>query len=657
MIGLGIDTGGTCTDAVLFDTTQRKVLGTGKTLTTKENLVTGIDNALGKLEEGILDKVKFVSLSTTLATNACVENRGGNARLLMIGHIPKDKAEICRNYGFSDEQNVYFLEGIPDGGFCKGIKPDWEKLERDIEFFKHTDAVAIVQSYPQWNDNAFEKKAADIIGKYTDVPVVCGSNLFSDINSFQRGAGAYLNARLIPVIHDFLKAVKTVLAKRKLNVPIYIMRSDGSLMNEEFAKSHPVETLLCGPAASTMGGIFGHDIEKQLVIDMGGTTTDVAIIDENIPVTVEDGIKINKWKTFVKGLFIDTYGLGGDSCVRYKSGKIYIEPFRVIPVSYMGSLYPSLTQRILDVSVRHLSKTEFYYEGFILQKRLKSEENYTKTEIRICEALKAEPLLINEIGEKLKLQTRALPLKRLEEEGVIMRFGMTPTDIMHIRGDYNPYNTDTVKAAIVCMSNFSGIKKELIPDMVYLEVKNKLYRNLVRVLMEYEVPAYKNGIPDNLREWLGYSCELRDNSVIMPFFKTQYKLVGVGAPTHVFLKDAAEWLGTDYICHEYAATANALGTLVGQVAVKRQLQIEFDSIGYKMWIDGKEIFYEDLYEAEQKAKEYLRKITSETAVRRGAAGGIKFMERCTRDEYFIYGENVVLNVVAEVTAVGNIIPE
>lgn len=657
MIGLGIDTGGTCTDSVLFDTKTQQVLSMGKTLTTKNNLVIGINEALGQLDLDLLSKVQFVSLSTTLATNACIENRGGKVKLIMIGHLPKNKKEICQTYGFENEDDVYFLEGMPKGGYCTEKEPDWQKLESDIDFFKGCDAIGIVQAYPEWNNKAFEKKASEILKERYTVPIICGSSLFSDINAYQRGAGTYLNARLISVIEEFLKAVQTVLKNRKLNVPIYIMRSDGSLMSEAFAKSHPVETLLCGPAASTMGGMFGQNSTKALVIDMGGTTTDVAIVEEYMPVTIQDGIKINGWKTFVKGLYIDTFGLGGDTCVRYESGKIYLEPFRVTPISYVGTIAPDIVQRILNVSGRHLSKSEYYHEGFTLQKGLIEGHHYTEGERKICEALQDGPLLVHEIGERLHLQVKALPIKRLELEGAIMRFGLTPTDIMHIKGDYTPYKTEAVQAALTCFSHFGEIDKQLIPDMIYQEVKNKLYHNLIRILMEYAVPEYKEGIPEDLHKWLRYSCQMRENEILASHFQTEYDFIGVGAPTHVFLPTVAKWMGTEYICHSHAKAANALGTLVGQVSVKRQMEITYQDAEYKLIVNGKTFFYEKLEEAEAKAKEHLKEETKKIALERGVIGEVSYREKSKYAQFNVYGSNLILSTIVEVVAYGNILPE
>ena len=155
MIGLGIDTGGTCTDSVLFDTVGQTILATGKTLTTKKNLIVGIEQAMDELPKTQLKSVEFVSLSTTLATNACVENRGGKVKLVMVGKIPEEPKRICQKYGFEDEQDLYFLAGIPGGGNCQEVTPDWGVFEKDVEKFSACDAVGVVQFYPEWNEGAY----------------------------------------------------------------------------------------------------------------------------------------------------------------------------------------------------------------------------------------------------------------------------------------------------------------------------------------------------------------------------------------------------------------------------------------------------------------------------------------------------------------------
>ena len=113
--------------------------------------------------------------------------------------------------------------------------------------------------------------------------------------------GLFSNARLIPVIYEFLRAVRRVLEEFRLDLPLLIMRSDGHLMSSDYTALHPVETLLCGPAASTMGALSMTGEKRAVVVDMGGTTTDISIIRDGEPLRIEGGIQIAEWKTFVRG--------------------------------------------------------------------------------------------------------------------------------------------------------------------------------------------------------------------------------------------------------------------------------------------------------------------------------------------------------------------
>lgn len=653
MIGLGIDTGGTCTDAVLYDTEKKEILSTGKTLTTKENLVIGIENALSCLDQEELEHLDFVSLSTTLATNACVENRGGKVKVIMIGTKPQDPEALCKKYGFDSADNLFFMEGIPKGGYCSEKEPNWDELEKQMETFRECEAVGVVQFFPEWNEGAFEKEARRRIEAHYAIPVICAGELFTDLDAYRRAAGTYLNARLIPIIQHFLEAVKEVLRKRGKNVPLYIMRSDGSLMNEEFTKSHPVETLLCGPTASTLGGIFGQNEKKALVVDMGGTTTDISIVQDGLPLTIPDGIKINGWKTQVKGLYVDTFGLGGDTCVRFYNGNVYLEPFRVIPISYVGTLQNDLPKRLRDVAKRRLSRSTFYFEGFVLQNGL-TDSDYMQKERKLCERLKEGPMLVTEAAEYLGCRAANLPVERLEQEGAIMRFGLTPTDMMHIKGDYAPYDRDTVEAALHCFSAFSDISEESIPDLVYQAVEDKLYQNLVRICMERAIPEYEDGVPKEILQMLEFGTKASQSELLSCIFRTNYKLIGVGAPTYVFLPQAAKRMETEVVCHPYAQTANALGTLVGQVAAKRRIEITFQEQGFRLYAAGNAAYFEEIEEAEDYAIAYLKEETKKEARERGAVGEIAYQMKKRRNDIAIYGQNTMVSSVVEVTAHCNI---
>ena len=117
MIGIGIDTGGTYTDIVVYDTESGRVLGSGKTPTTKDHLEVCILKALDSMDQSYIHQAELLALSTTLATNACLENKGGRAKCLMIGMNPESMSnldQVYGSYGFRDLSQLVFIDGKPE---------------------------------------------------------------------------------------------------------------------------------------------------------------------------------------------------------------------------------------------------------------------------------------------------------------------------------------------------------------------------------------------------------------------------------------------------------------------------------------------------------------------------------------------------------------
>jgi N-methylhydantoinase A/oxoprolinase/acetone carboxylase beta subunit len=645
MTGLGIDTGGTCTDAVLFDMDARRVLDTGKTLTTKENLELGIDTALGQLNEELLSEVQFVSLSTTLATNACVEGRGGRVKLLLIGVEEQTVADTYERYGFSSMEDFVFLEGEP----TEGKEPDFDAFSKRMEEFAGCSGIAISQLFAAKNEGAYEKRAMEILSEHYDVPIICAYHMFSDLNAIKRGAGAFLNARLIPLIEEFLAAVKDVMKKRNLDAPIYIVRSDGTLMNEAFTRKYPVETLLCGPAASALGGAFLADVSDGLILDIGGTTTDVAIIRNHALKSVPDGISIGSWQTFVKGMYVDTFGLGGDTAVHVEQHNLVLENYRVMPVCMVAAQYPQLKQRILKESSYEAYSWVVPYEGFLLIKPLDESLDYTENERMLCRALGEGPLLLEEAAKAYGADLYTMKTKRLEQEGVILRFGLTPTDMMHVRGDYREYDVESAAAAIDWLARYLDIKQEVLLDAIFQKVTRRLYRNLVRILLENGSALYEKGVPDAVMEWIDQTYDPDAFDGIVPTLSSNMTLIGVGAPTHVFLPTVAEKLHASCILPENAKVANALGTLAGRVSCTKRAELNFSQekgIGYEIFLDGKQHYFEECEEAEAFVEERLKQVAGQEVVSRGGCAEVSYVtEKKRLDPDLIYGSFVMGSTV------------
>lgn len=654
MVGLGIDTGGTCTDAVIYDLDKQNVLSTAKTPTTKNKLEIGIANVVGKLDKEKLSQISFVSLSTTLATNACVENRGTKVKLLFIGVKKEIVSSQYAKYGFESMEDLLFIKGVPEGGYCTQIQPDWDELYKMAEQFQGAQAIGIVQYFPEWNNAAFEHQAKEILSKYYSVPIVCGSDLFSDLNVIQRGAGTYLNIRLIPIINKFLQAVKNVLKQYNLEVPMFVVRSDGSLMNESFTKNHPVETLLCGPASSAIGGSWMSKEKNAVIVDIGGTTTDIALLCDKEIVTAGDGIKINGWKTFVKGLYIDTFGLGGDSAISFKDSKIVIENYRVVPAARAAVLYPQLPDMIKKAQGRQKSEKKFLYEGFLVQRDMDEVLGYSQKQIEFYNRVKQGPILCEEAKTFCGTVNYKSCVERLEREELIIRFGLTPTDVMHVLKDYQEYDTHAAFAALKSFSKYSGILMEKLPHMIYEAFYKKLYSNIVRVLLQQGVENYKDALPKELTDFIDKSYGDKINGIQLKF-ESDFALIGVGGPAHIFMPQTGKRLNTKVFVHENAKVANAVGTLAGRISVSRTQEFSFCSEdgkeGFRFYIDGKKNIIEDYTQTVDIIIEHLHKVTKEKALLRGAKGKIVYTDSVKKYEA---GKGILLGGTILVHAYGEI---
>ena len=664
-IGIGIDTGGTYTDAVAYDFESGNVLGSAKSLTTKEDLTIGILGALDGVPADLLVQAELVSLSTTLATNACVEDKGGKAKLIFFGGDRKVIAENGKKYGLPHAEEIYIQEAYTDFWGGREREPDWELFSKNIEKeFDHLDGVGIIEINAMKNGAAVEKTAKEIFGQKHDIPVVCGHELFSELNCLQRGSSTLLNAGLFPVIKEFLDAIKTAVKQRGINASIVIVRSDGSLMSEEFASVRPVETLLCGPAASVIGGTRLSGEPNCVVVDMGGTTTDIALVRDNIPVTAVGGVSIGKWKTFVNGLYVKTFGLGGDSAVHHSENGLVLEDYRIIPLCIAAEKYPVIAENLrkLLAGMEH-KHMKALHEHYILIKDITKNPRYTDEEKKFCEALKDNPLIIKEAAAAIGKDLYTLNVSRLLKEGVIALCGLTPTDIMHIKGDFTRY-ADSMEASVLgarFVAFNSEVPENELCNMVYDEIKRKIYLNVVGVTLENKYPQYmKNGVNKEaefiINESYAAAKAGKRGGLNTALFETDFSLVGIGAPIHIFLGDVAKMLGTKAVIPKYSGVANAIGAVAGNICANYTVEIKPNYsaggvTGYTVFGDNVKTF-ERLGEAEEFALSEAKEGAYNEAVKRGAKGGITVT--CELNTNEAYGKNtaVHLNTTAVAQAVG-----
>ncbi|MGI5894112.1 MAG: hydantoinase/oxoprolinase family protein [Candidatus Merdivicinus sp.] len=630
---LGIDTGGTYTDAVLLDTESGQILASGKAQTTKEDLSLGISAVMDCLPQELLPQVESLALSTTLATNACVEDKGGRAKLILIGAEKPVVEETGARYGLPPAKEIFFVDAAIQFDGTVTQEPDWEKFLEEIPpFLEGADSLAVV-SFQGIRNPTLEQKAKQLLMEHFGLFTVCGHELFWSLNYIKRGASTLLNARLIPVITDFLKAIHQNMAERGMHAPIVIVRSDGTLMSEEFSLERPVETILCGPAASVMGGMTLSGARNCLVVDMGGTTTDIAIVRNGVPVKGDGGVSIGKWDTFVDSVYIHTIGLGGDSWIRLaKPGEtsdgITAGPQRVIPLCAAAAKWPSIREELAALVEEMPENTHPLHEFFCLIRDISDDPLYSEQERAICRALKGGALRIDRLAAAAGADLYTLNTRRLETETIIMRISFTPTDAMHLRGDFERFDAEASRLAARFLANRLEISPEEFCERVFNRVKKELYFHIVQAMLENTDPIFRKGIEPGLQKIIeaGWDHRHQPNPLLHFFAKTEMTLVGIGASTHLFLADVADALGAPCIIPENAAVANALGAVTGRVSATVSAEIILagatEDDGYHICTPRQRLFAPTYEEAVQTALEAVRTEARQEAERRGAKGEI-----------------------------------
>lgn len=631
--GIGVDTGGTYTDAVVVDLETGRVLAKSKSPTTRRNLALGVGRALDGLPESLLHQAEAVALSTTLATNACVENKGGRARLVMLGTTRETLEWVGadRKYGLNyDDVLCLDTRGSFDGTVVE--HPDWEKvMDEHDNFFREAEALSIAELNAMHNGGVCEIVGRDALKSRYSVPLVMASELVSGLNVMERGATALLNARLLPVIRQFMQAVDCALRERGLGALRVAVRSDGSLMTDQLAAAHPVETILSGPAASVVGCRALTEAVDALIVDMGGTTTDVSILRGGEP-QMTGGIRIGGWRTQIKGVFIDTFGLGGDTRVYLRDRQLCLDTRRVEPLCCAAARWPQIKEELANLLGQTRLHTRPLHEFLYLAQAPEHPERYTDAERALLDALADGPKMIG--GDALNLYH--LDSERLEREGAVMRCGFTPTDAMHLRGDYEGFDAEASRLAaryfLRALPQMQDTPEavDALCSEIYEMVRKRLFENVARIMMEATYPEIcKGGLDEQLQKWISVQWDRRNEPQDDGFFRLKMDvgatLIGVGAPTHLFLPEVARALGARCVVPEHSDVANAVGAVMADVTAQARVEIRGGcgadgTFGYTVHAADALERFEEYDQAVEAAEKAAKRLAETEARRRGAMG-------------------------------------
>ena len=573
---LGLDTGGTYTDAVLLEG-GRRVIASAKALTTHWDLAIGIANAiravLGTLPQAA-DRaaVQLVSVSTTLATNAVVENRFSPVATVLIGF---DQAMMERSGLQRDAVGpLIMVRGGHDATGEELESLDEAQLAAAIrDCAGRVEGFAVAACFSVRNPG-HELKARALIRTLSPKPVTCAHELSSRLDAPRRALTAALNARLTPQISHLIEALGSVLEAEKIDAPLMIVKGDGSLMKAEVALEYPVETILSGPAASVVGAGFLTGLHDFLVADMGGTTTDCAVVSGGRPAISAEGALIGGWRTMVEAIDVRTVGLGGDSQVAIdRNARLIVGPRKAVPLSLLAMQVPDT---LLDLrrltTVQHLPNyaTQYAYRN----PGREAPAHLPAVERRIWTALTSDAQRVSRlVHNRPGLQA----LWRLADAGLATVAGFTPSDAMHVLGRQKDWNTEAAELGARLLAiderNARGASEAATTRDLCERTIEHVIRESARIVLATAL-AHDPAIEARAGSWGALGDRLIEDVVAGRPFATLVRagvglatpLVAIGAPVHGYYPEVARRVGTTLSIPEHAAVCNAVGAVAGVVS-------------------------------------------------------------------------------------------
>ena len=571
-LGLGFDTGGTYTDAVIMDLDSGEILERSKSLTTRSDLSIGIKGAIAEFDKDLLSKVVTVCLSSTLATNSIVEGKGCRVGLVLIG----SQITVSANVDYS-----IMIKGSHTATGKVDEPLDIEAARKFLTSIKGKVDCIAVTGFMSVRNPEHEQEVAAMAKEILKVPVVCGYELSSGLGFNERTITCIMNARLIPVIEELIQSVNKVLGEFGIDAPLMIVKGDGSVMSEEMAKIRPVETILSGPASSINGAKKLSGKDNAIVVDIGGTTTDIGIVRDGKPRLDPEGALIGGYRTRVMAAEITTAGMGGDSRIIVNGDKVYLSPVRVVPLCVAAWKYPQLCERLQalvddgpkSIPVAHYARNIVIdTEYFVKVKAMKNADYLTELDEKFLDFVKDEPHSLAEAKRKLKEPPISFNIDKMEELGIIQRIGLTPTDLMHARGRFTKYDAEASKLGIAYHAANLGMTPEAFIAKVDYLITEKIGMEIVKkVLLEDNKETDLSGFGMDLVDKAVTGAHALDYDVS---FRLNKPIIGMGGPAYDMLPKVAELLGTELVMPENYDVGNAVGAVSGKVVESIEILIQ-----------------------------------------------------------------------------------
>jgi N-methylhydantoinase A/oxoprolinase/acetone carboxylase beta subunit len=572
---LGIDTGGTYTDAVLWSEAAG-VAAKAKSLTTRHDLAVGISGAVGAvLERAKVDPaaIKLVSMSTTLATNALVEGQGGRVALVMIGFSEADLTRDGLKAALGTDPVVFCGGGHDVHGNAKPLMLD--ELEAALPELARGVSGFAVCAYFATRNPAHEIAARDLVRDVTGLPVTASHELSAKLGGPRRALTTLLNARLISMIDRLVAATEGFLADRNIKAPLMVVRGDGALVSAAFARARPIETILSGPAASLVGARHTTGLDNAIVSDIGGTTTDVAVLDKGRPRLDPEGATVGGYRTMVEAVAMRTFGLGGDSEVALEDGglrpRLLLGPRRLVPLALAGMMHGEAVTGQLERQLRAPNSGRLDGRFAIrtgVPERLAA--GLSGPESKLYEAIGATPLPLDGL---LTSNAQNATLNRLVARGLVHVVGFTPSDAAHTLGKQSNWDAAAARLGAELFARKRDGRGQPIatsPEALSERVLAALTRWSAEAILETAFAEDGLDGAATVAHALVQRAVDADHGIARLTVALDRPVIGLGASAPLHYAGLPQLVGNECVVPEDTDVANALGAVVGQVRVSAE---------------------------------------------------------------------------------------
>jgi N-methylhydantoinase A/oxoprolinase/acetone carboxylase beta subunit len=654
---LGIDTGGTYTDAVLWSEALG-VVAKAKALTTRHDLAEGISGAVDAVlgKAGVAPTtIGLVSMSTTLATNALVEGQGGRVALVMIGFKPEDLGRDGLVQALGGDPVVFCPGGHDVHGNATAL--DLSELEARLPALAAEVSGFAVAAYFSTRNPAHELSARDLIRARTGLPVTASHELSSKLGGPRRALTTLLNARLIAMIDRLVAATEGFLAARGIDAPLMVVRGDGALVSAAFARARPIETILSGPAASLVGARHMTGLADAMVSDIGGTTTDVAVLDGGRPRLDPDGATVGGYRTMVEAVAMRTFGLGGDSEVSLEDGglspRLTLGPRRLVPLALAGVAHGETIREHLDRQSRAPNPGRMDGRFAVLTgvpERMAA--GLTSPEGKLYAAITAAPQPIDRL---LASTAQNATLNRLVARGLVHVVGFTPSDAAHVLGRQHNWDAATARlGAELFARRRDGRGQPIARDAeeISRRVLDTLTRRSAEVILETAFTEDGLDGAATVAHALVQRAVDKHRGIAQLSVTLDRPVIGLGASAALHYAGMTRLVGNDIVLPGDADVANALGAVVGQVRVSAQAQVSQPKEGVYRVTAGETVRdFRDETAALDHAEAETRRIAAVSAIAAGTDGAEVSV---TRDvtAATIEGQRAFIEAVVTATASG-----